>query len=146
MVKYRVSVLKKVISVIILSLYLFASVQDIEQKIYNEIFSSIYKNKKIVKIWVDDGDNFHNLKKRRFIFVENPKQADILILNHYVDIDIDRPIFVRKYYLTKKYKDRVIGGFYWQKGRANIIFIKRNLSKYGIELPKNFSMYIQESR
>lgn len=120
--------------------------QDIEQEIYDKIFLSIFKNKEVVKIWIDDKSDFNNLKNSKFVFVENPKQADILILNHYEDIDVNKPIFVRKYYLLKKYKNRAVGGFYWQKGRPNVIFLKQNLLRYDIHLPKSLSSFIEENR
>lgn len=137
--------MKKFVLIIVLSVCSFASVQHVEQEIYDKIFSSIFAGKKVVKIWIDDENDFYNLKSKRFVFVKKPEQADILIVNHSKDIVSNKPIFVRKYYLLKKYKNRAIGGFYWQKGRPNIIFLKSNLLKYNIHLPNDLNLYIEKN-
>ncbi len=120
--------------------------QEVEQKICNKILLSIFKEKRFIKVWFNSRNPYKNLKDKKFLFVEIPDQADILIVDHYEDILADKPIFVKKYHLLRKYKNRAIGGFYWQKGRPNIIFLKSNLQKYNIKLPDEFSRYVEENR
>jgi len=146
LVEFGVSVLKKFIVFMMLSIFAFASMQKIEQKICNKILLSIFKEKRFIKVWSNSRSSFENLKDEKFLFVEISDQADILIVDHYEDILADKPIFVKKYHLLRKYKDRTIGGFYWQKGRPNIIFLKSNLKKYNIKLPDEFSRYVEENR
>jgi len=41
------------------------------------------------------------------------------------------------------YKKDIVGGFYWQKGRPNILFLKDNIDKYNIKLPSSMKQYIE---
>ncbi|WOE69471.1 hypothetical protein RZR97_10200 [Hydrogenimonas thermophila] len=138
--------MKKLMFFILLSIFAFGSMQEIEQKICNKILLSIFKEKRFIKVWYNSKNHYKNLKDKKFLFVEIPDQADILIVDHYEEILADKPIFVKKYHLLRKYKNRAIGGFYWQKGRPNIIFLKSNLQKYNIKLPDEFSRYVEENR
>jgi len=56
----------------------------------------------------------------------------------------DIPIFVEKYYLLKKFPDKIIGGFFWRKGRPNIIFFRQNLYKFGLHPTKELEPYIED--
>lgn len=137
--------MKKIAILLILSIFSFASIQKIEKEICAKILLSLFKQKSIIKVWNNSDRAFKNLNSGRFLFVRSPRQADIIIVDHYEDIKANKPIFVRKYYLLRKYKNRAVGGFYWQKGRPNIIFIKPNLKKFNIKLPSEFSDFIEES-
>ena len=129
---------------ILISSILFASSAEIEKKICNKLLEMIFQEKSSIKIWHNSKNSYKILNHNKFIFVKTPDFADILIVDHYEEILADKPIFVRKYHLLKKYRDRAIGGFYWQKGRPNIIFIKDNLEKYGINIPDKLKKYIEE--
>jgi hypothetical protein len=40
--------------------------------------------------------------------------------------------------------ERVIGAFYWQKGRPNLIFLRERLERYGVRLSDEFKDYIED--
>jgi len=118
--------------------------QDIERKICTQLISAIFQNKKTIKVYsLCPQLSQKNTKDSHIILVNTPQQADLIITNKYVDFTVDKPIFVRKYYLLQKYKNRAVGGFYWQKGRPNIIFEEKSLKKFDITLPERFQQYIE---
>ena len=105
----------------------------------------MFQEKSNIKVWSNSQKCQTVLTDTSFIFVKTPQEADILIVTHYEKILVDKPIFVRKYHLLQKYKKRAIGGFYWQKGRPNIIFVKKSLDKFDIILPDKFQKYIEDT-
>ncbi|WP_281951644.1 hypothetical protein [Nitrosophilus kaiyonis] len=141
--------MKKFFLIILIFFNLFASVENIEREIYSTIIKSIFPKKETVKIWVDDNKKVSIFKKIDFAKItDNYENSDILFIFHeksLKDIKTDKIIiFVGKYSLIKNYQNRVIGGFFWQKGRPNIIFLRKNLQKFNISLPKEFNKYIED--
>ena len=128
------------------NIVLFASKIDIEEEIYGDIIHAIFPNRQTVYVWSDDKtisflDNIGGIK-----MLNNANNADILILNNTSKnaFLVGKIVFVRKYYLLKKYKDFAVGGFYWQKGRPNILFLKQNLEKFDIKLPNGLESFIED--
>ena len=123
-----------------------ASALQTEQEIYKTILSAIFPSKPIVHVWLDDPNKqeiFANIDKVRI--VKERDEADILIIYKTYDIDAkDKKVFADGYLIFKHYKDNIVGGFYWQKGRPNLVFIKKNLKDYGISLPDDLQEYIEE--
>ncbi len=137
---------KKVIFLLFfISISIFASSLDVEREICKKVIHGVFQEKSDIKVWSDSQNCQEILTNTSFEFVKTPQEADILILTHYEKILVDKPIFVRKYYLLQKYKKRAIGGFYWQKGRPNIIFVKKSLDKFAITLPDELQKYIEDS-
>ncbi|WP_200762861.1 hypothetical protein [Nitrosophilus alvini] len=142
--------MRKIVLLFFTVLSLSASVLEIEQKIYRTVLSAIFPDKKSIIVWTDkpekkviyekiEGTKITNdIKKADILFVHNPKT--LTNLNTYKVI-----IFVGNYALLKKYQNVAIGGFFWQKGRPNIVFIKKNLQKLNINLPKTFEEFIEDS-
>lgn len=86
----------------------------------------------------------HNIKMVRYCL-----DADIIFTNN---IDALRKtctlfkhtlVFVLSYRDYVRYEDQVVGAFFWQKGRPNIIFNRKKLTELGISLPKQFEKYIE---
>ncbi|UCN00631.1 hypothetical protein LCX93_01565 [Sulfurimonas sp. SWIR-19] len=128
-----------------LSELLSASQTEYELKIYQAIFQALFPNKNVIHVWSDSQTTNRVFTKTRNIqLVTAPAQADILLLGTGENAtNLNGLKFATNYKTFKKYKRSLIGGFYWQKGRPNIIFIKRNLEKYHITLPKSMSEYIE---
>ncbi len=125
---------------------LMASTLQTERDIYKTILSAIFPKKQIVHVWLDDPSKkkvFTAINKVRV--VDNKSDADILIIYRTYDIDVkDKKVFADGYLVFKHNKDSIVGGFYWQKGRPNLVFIKKNLKDYGISLPEDLQEYIEE--
>ena len=137
--------MKKLILVLALVVSLFGGV---EEQIYALIIDAVFPQKHLVKVWVDDAKKrevFEHI--RRVVLVRDAKEADMLFLYHEhkaLQKCDDCIVFVGSYPLLLKTQKEAIGGFFWQKGRPNIIFLRKNLQARGIHLPKDFSKYIED--
>ncbi|SMC08547.1 hypothetical protein [Nitratiruptor tergarcus] len=126
---------------------LFANTQDIEREIYKTIIHSLFPHKHIVLVWSDsDKELFTAIQN--VLYTTKPEKADIIFLKKPLPLHSPnlrkKILFVRNYPLLKKYRNWAIGGFFWQKGRPNILFFKNNLTRYRLTLPPSFQKYIDE--
>ena len=128
----------------LLPLLLNASQEEYENKILATITDALFPNTKVVKVWTDTPKNNLFLQHiEKIETVSNIENADILFLTKDSDIKSNKMKFVTSYQLLKRYKKSAVGGFYWKKGRPNILFIKKNLIKYKRTLPPSMSKYIE---
>jgi len=136
---------KLIFSLLLTVIVLSASKIEIERKIYTTLFQAIFTEVKHVKIWSDEPSKVEIFKKIKILsIVQDKKEADILMIFHTHDI-VDKKIkFVGTYELLKDYQKDAIGGFFWQKGRPNILFLQENLEKYHIDLSNKFQNYIKK--
>lgn len=146
MVKYGVSVLKKLLLFLILTASLVSSSLEIEKGIYQTILRALFPSKNIIRVWSDEASKkslFSSIDGVRL--VKNRKDADILMLFHTYDIkQSDKAVFANGYLVLQRSKGNAVGGFYWQKGRPNLVFVKNKLQEFGIVLPKNLRGYIED--
>jgi putative cell wall-binding protein len=140
--------MKKSIQILILlSLYSLLQAESIsaEQKIYNLIFTGIFPHKYRVHVWVDDTKKREILSgMSKVIVVSSKKDADLLLVAKNFHIVSDKILFVSSYALLKHYRKSVVGGFYWKKGRPNLLFLRKNLSQHHITLPRSLQKYVEE--
>jgi len=124
----------------------FSSQINVEKKIYKMIFSALFPSNSVVKVWSDEPSKtfiFASMKKVKLVKSQN--NADILMLYHNEEIDTNNKIvFANGYLVFQRKKGKAVGGFYWQKGRPNLIFVKKILQKKGIVLPDNLKKYIED--
>ncbi len=80
----------------------------------------------------------------KFSIVNNCKQADIVILPTTKELQRQcrKKILFGTNIKTLKQR-RVIGAFFWQKGRPNMILYKKRLQQKRIKLDRSFSKYIE---
>ncbi len=139
--------MKSLLSLLLL-LILQASPLEIEKEIYKIIIGALLPNKKIVKVWIDNPDAFSAiLRLHKIRLVQNPQKADILFISKqdsFSKISFKKIIFVNSYTLLKRYQKGVIGGFFWQKGRPNIVFLRKPLQLHHITLPPDLQKYIED--
>jgi len=78
-----------------------------------------------------------------FQLAKDCKKSNIVIIKHIKDITDeckDKILFGTKYQtLSNK---NVVGAFFWQKGRPNILFYKTRLDQHKITLDKDLEKYI----
>jgi hypothetical protein len=124
---------------------LFASNIETEKKIYTIIIHALVPQTEEIKAW---GDSPHNKEILKHIpgvqSVASPKNASFLLLEKKNKLPSDALIFVTNYRLLEKMQKSAIGGFFWQKGRPNILFIRKNLHKRGIKLPDSMQDFIED--
>ncbi len=85
-----------------------------------------------------------NFDFSKFNIVNNCKQADIVILPTTKDLQKQcRKKILFATNLNALKNKHVIGAFFWQKGRPNIIFYNKRLKQKHIKLNASFSKYIE---
>jgi hypothetical protein len=135
--------LKYLLLLLLNATVLLSADRTYECKLYSSILESIFPDKKVIYVWTDlpKGNPIYDIKK--VIFVKEKNKADILMIQNITKIKTNKIKFALSYRVFNKYLHDIIGGFYWQKGRANLIFIKSNLDKYHIKLPHNMQTFIE---
>ena len=94
----------------------------------------------------DDSEVTELLEHKQLHVVKTCKNAKVLILSSDKSIPkhcIDKPILVLDYALLEKHSNAV-SAFFWQKGRPNIVFIKKRLQRFSISLPSTYDKYLEE--
>jgi len=123
-----------------------ASEKEYAAKIIKNIVEVIDTPKTLV--WVDqEGSELIGSEGlKQLHIVKTCKEAKVLILLNGKGIPrscVDKPILVLDYELLTKYSNAV-SAFFWQKGRPNIVFIKKRLEKYSISLPSTYDKYVED--
>jgi len=138
--------LKNIFIIFLLVSNLLASSLEIEQKIYTVVLFTIFPHKSTINIWSDDERNRKLLSSLSLDIkiVENIQDADLLLITHTYNIQTDKMVFVGKYSLLKEYNKSAIGGFYWQKGRPNLVFLHKNILLYHINLPNDMKEFEED--
>ncbi len=137
--------MKKIVILCSLAIVLLASDMQYELKIYKTLLNNVFPKKQTIKVWSDCPE-----KKKMFSHLQNIKivknmdNADILIVQKQKNLPENKIIFATNYLILKNYKKEAIGGFYWKKGRPNILFLKSNLSRHHINLPASFNDFIED--
>ncbi|WP_457747243.1 hypothetical protein [Sulfurimonas sp.] len=137
---------KLILFLLCVNTILMSSNSTIEQKIYAKTLHELFKDKQQIEVWCDDKEKIDMIAKIPHIkitdFIET---ANILIIFHSFNISQDKIIFVGTYNLLKHYKENAIGGFFWQKGRPNILFLKDNLKKYDLNVSQDLEQYVKQA-
>jgi hypothetical protein len=135
-----------IISLLFGCVVLFAQSASIEKKIYTHILHSLYPQSKGIKVWADTQSKREMLQGiPKVKIVTKPEDADFILVQKKKDLNTKGLIFATDYHTLEHYKKSAIGGFYWQKGRPNILFLKPNLIKHRITLPKEMQEYIEDT-
>ncbi|MFK5936861.1 MAG: hypothetical protein QM497_00560 [Sulfurimonas sp.] len=129
------------ISMLITTMY--ANDVKLASSIFNTIVSSITHKKNATVYLYSDIESVSKYPDKLKV-VKDCSSADVVLLSSIKNIPKDctfKILFGTKYsHLNNK---NVIGAFFWQKGRPNILFYKKRLEKYHIKLDKSFDKYIE---
>ena len=113
-----------------------------------EILSKIaheFVHKDIVNIYTDDKDLIKTKGLVPSLNYTNIEDSDIVFLSSLDTIETKskaKYIFSTSYYVYKT-SQKVIGSFFWQKGRPNIIIKSSILKKSNIKLSMAFQKYVE---
>ncbi len=119
----------------------FANELEVSTKIIDKISHALIK-KDVIKVVVI-GEKEKKIVANSILMksVTECEEADMVLSNGTITC-IDKIVFLTSYKVFKKNK-QVMGAFFWQKGRPNIIFRKEILAHHKIILPKEFDKYIE---
>ena len=137
-------------AILLVSTYIFAVSNAVLLKasLFSLIVDLLDHNLSNTAVYIDSKE-YRDIPKfvKKYRYTDNCLEADILFvdtLKHLPKECIeDHKIFVTKYRDFISNKDKIIGAFFWQKGRPTIIFNKNRLEDFGIELPQKYSKYIE---
>ena len=121
-----------------------ASDIETESYIYDKLIHGIvHTSKPHVYIYgkVNSLQKYHD----HIILEEHCKDADIVILSTLKRLPSacnSKLLFGTKYLHTKD--SRVLGAFFWQKGRPNIIFYQNRLKQHHVTLDSDFTKFIEK--
>ncbi len=138
--------MKKIFLFLVLPLFLYAASSEFEVQIYKKIANTLFPRRTRIYVWSDTPKVYKILSAiPRVIIVQNKEMADILFVTHDTTLHTKKMKFVTNYRLLKIYKESAIGGFYWQKGRPILLFLRKNLQKYHCVLPQGMQKYSEDS-
>ena len=114
-------------------------------KIYHDLFTSLLHTSHY-RIYTDDKSLYAVFSKSSKIsLVQNPSSADALVISKRSSLEhiphTGNAIVLATTYNLLRHSKYVIGAFYWRKGRAQILFVKKRLLHLGISLPGKYRKY-----
>ena len=127
--------------------FLITTVYASDDKKASSIFNMIVKNitkKANTNIYLHTDVKSLKTYPGGLKIVESCSKAEVVILSTTKNIpnECNNKILFGTRYSHLKNKN-VIGAFFWQKGRPNILFYKKHLKKNSIKLDSSFDKYIE---
>ena len=132
---------------LLLTLFIITTIYASDDKKASGIFNLIVKEitkKDSSSVYIHT--NIYSLKQYpgNINIVDNCKEADLVILSTTKNIPTEckgKILFGSRYSHMKN--SDVIGSFFWQKGRPNILFYSKRLKEHDIKLDSSFDRYIE---
>lgn len=132
---------KLFLSLLFVSL-LFSDDIEIEKNIYETIFLALVEVE-YPKVYSEDPIESLGLRPALFKQVQSCEEADIVVMTKSsLPLKCQNKIVVGTRYRHIK-ESFVIGAFFWQKGRPNILFKRQNLEARQIVLTSSLIDYIE---
>jgi len=138
----------KILSALLFSVSLLqASEYAIAAQIIDKTLFSLFPTHENVTTWANTPKHKEIIKhSTKMQPAVSPEEAQFhLVDSHVPETTSDNSILFSTD-IELFYNDaRVIGAFYWQKGRPNLIFLQQRLEQYGLKLSSEFNPYIEDS-
>lgn len=135
--------MKKLLLPLLIGLQLAASDTELATRIYTTIARALTaKSTPLFYVHGDIEELRDNPAIRR---TGNCFAADIIVAEHLEGLPagcLDKPLFASRYRLFREHEE-IVGAFFWQKGRPNIVFSAGRLQQRGITLSAEFTPYIE---
>ena len=123
---------------------LFANDAQLESAIFNKILTAVTA-KEHPKVYIHTHNDALKKYPGSLVLVNNCKDANAVILSTLNNLSkaCRSKILFGTRYIHLQNPD-VIGAFFWQKGRPNILFYRDRLAKKHIKLDASFEKYIED--
>ena len=145
MVWFEVSVLKIILLILISIKLVFAfDATAVKAEILSKIAYEFVK-KDVANIYTDDAELLKIKGLSLSLNHSSLEDADIVFVtqnSENVSIDSEKYIFTTCYNTFKKYP-HIVGVFFWQKGRPNIIIREEIVKKQNITLSEPFQRFLE---
>lgn len=145
---------KVLVLLILLYGHLYALERESTLKMYHSIFHAL-SSKSTINVYTDDKD-YRDVfgYSKKISLSENLENTDIILITHESTLNdilytiskdtnyIKKPIIFVTNYQFLKVSDKIVGAFYWRKGRSQLLFIKNRLEQYDITLPEEYQRFM----
>lgn len=118
---------------------------NMETQIIERIATSLFPKQKIAA-WGETADQKNMIRQSEKIEESaNASRADLIVVSKNIPQNLpkDTVVITTEYTLLKK-DERVIGAFFWQKGRPNLLFVRGRMQKANVNLGHEFDKYIED--
>lgn len=143
MVGNGASFLRKLLLLLVLGFTLYASDSTLATKIYLSIAKEI-AGKNVPTFYLHGNIKYLN-KNKEIKALKACAKADIVILNELSGLpeECQGKLLFTTHYSTYIENKNILGAFFWQKGRPNIIFRRSLLEKNKVVLSSSFNKFIE---
>ncbi len=120
----------------------------LKASLFSLIVDLLRADEPYIQIFINSKE-YEPIKKylKNYFFTNECLNADIIFVDRIENLPsvcrYEKKIFVTRYRDYIKHRDLVVGAFFWQKGRPNIIFNREQLEYFGIQLPQKYEKYIE---
>lgn len=142
--------MKKLLLTFLFSLLLYGEELDIATDIIEKIAVALTgNNSKVLYVYAVAEDEREIVNHSdRLRLTQSCEKAEMVFIHQSSEIPAacdggNKIIFATRFHTFKRDRN-VIGAFYWQKGRAHIIFGRERLEQKKIVLPQQYGSYIEE--
>jgi hypothetical protein len=135
--------LKKLLLLVIAGIHLAASDIELATKIYKTI--AVALTSRTTPVFYIHGDIRELRDNRQIRRTDRCREADIVIISTLNGLPaecLEKPVFASRYRIFRQHEE-IVGAFFWQKGRPNIIFSAERLQQRNIRLGSEFESYIE---
>ena len=125
---------------------LYSSETVIAAKIIDKTMTALFPEKKILKSWGSTAYHRDIISKAtHLIESKTANEADVCLVGAKIPASIDKDRIIFTTDIDLFYDDkRVIGAFYWQKGRPNLIFLRERLEFYKLPISSELQDFIED--
>jgi len=139
--------LRRIIVFILLALVVSGSPLQIERAIYSKIFHTLLPNKGTITVYSDRPREMKEIFRNSTTIrvTDTPQQADLwLLYDRLPESSFRRPVVFARYVLFSRYRAKVAGAFYWQKGRPNVVLCREWFEGHRMALPGELRDYMEQ--
>lgn len=123
-----------------------ASESAVAAQIIDKVLTSFIREEKVMT-WGETEEHIKIIQHSpKMEWTDDPKKAKFLLISNSIPDNLSENaiVFTTEYKLLKK-DDRIVGAFFWQKGRPNLLFLRNRLQENKLTLSKEFNKYIEDA-
>lgn len=121
------------------------SKSSMETQIIEKIATSLFPKQRITA-WGETTDQKNIIRQSKKIEeAVDSSHADLIIVSKNLPQNLSHnTVIITTEYTLLKNDERIIGAFFWQKGRPNLLFLRPRMQKANVKLGHEFDKYIED--
>ncbi len=134
------------LALVLLPSLLYSSETLIAAKIVDKTVAALFPEKEKLRSWGSTAYHREIISKStRLVETTTSAEAEFYLVGETIPQNIDKKHVIFSTDIDLFYEDkRVIGAFYWQKGRPNLIFLRERLEAYNLPISSKLKDYIED--